>query len=68
MFINAITLHLLKKNTEADKIYYEFIYLFDLIFPEIVKKASLYKFLIKENLELPDNWIDIYDSRFTYEI
>ena len=68
MFINAITLHLLKKNTEADKIYYEFIYLFDLIFPEIVKKASLYKFLIKENLELPDNWIDIYDSKFTYEI
>ena len=37
MFINAIILHLLKKNTEADKIYYEFIYLFDLIFPEIVK-------------------------------
>ena len=68
MFVNAITLHLLKKNTEANKIYYEFIYLFDFIFPEIVKKASFYKFLIKENLELPDNWIDIYDSKFTYEI
>lgn len=68
MLIHAITLHQMQKYDKADQIYYEFCYLFDVIFPDIVKKASLYRFLIKENLELPQNWIELYKYRIFHEI
>ena len=68
MLIHAITLHHMQKYEKADQLYYEFCYLFDVIFPDIVKKASLYRFLIKENLELPQNWTELYKYRIFHEI
>ena len=68
MLIHAITLHHMQKYNKADQVYYEFCYLFDVIFPDIVKQASLYRFLIKENLELPQNWIELYKYGIFHEI
>ena len=68
MLIHAVTLHQMQKYDKADQIYYEFCYLFDTIFPDIVKKASLYRFLIKENLALPQNWTELYKYRIFHEI
>ena len=68
MLIHAMTLHHMEKYIEADQVYYEFCYLFDAIFPDIVNKASLYRFLIKEDLELPQNWIELYKYRIFHEI
>ena len=31
-------------------------------------KVSLYRFLIKENLELPQNWIELYKYGIFHEI
>ena len=63
-----MTLHHMLKYNEADQLYYEFCYLFDVIFPDIVKKTSLYRFLNNENLELPQNWTQIYEYRILHEI
>ena len=68
MLIHAMTLHHMQKYNEADQLYYEFCYLFDVIFPDIVKKTSLYRFLNNENLELPQNWTQIYEYRILHEI
>ena len=68
MLIHAMTLHHMKRYSEAAQLYYEFCYLFDEIFPNIVKEASLYRFLIDENLELPQNWTQIYKYRILHEI
>ena len=68
MLIEAILLHLQKNYNDAYKIYYEFCYLFDEIFPDIVDEVKVFMFLSKENLLLPPNWKNIYKYRLLHEI
>lgn len=68
MIINAIILHKQNRFDEADKIYYEFIFLFNDIFPEVSKDVEIFYFLLKEKLDLPQNWRNIYKYKMLHEI
>ena len=68
MLTNAILLHLQKKFDDANKIYYEFSYLFGEIYPDIVDEIKIFRLLSLENFPLPLNWKDIYKFRILHEI
>ena len=68
MLTEAILLHLQNNFTKAYDAYYEFCYLFNDIFPDIVSDVKIFMFLSKENLKLPSNWKEIYKYRLLHEI
>ena len=68
MLTEAILLHLQNNLTKAYDTYYEFCYLFNDIFPDIVSDVKIFMFLSKENLKLPSNWKEIYKYRLLHEI
>ena len=57
-----------KKFDDANKIYYEFNYLFGEIYPDIVDEIKIFRLLSLENFPLPLNWKDIYKFRILHEI
>lgn len=53
---------------EADKIYYEFCYIFEEIFPEIVEKVSQFRYLADEGFRTPPKWQNIYRYQLMHEL
>ena len=63
MLTEAILLHLQNNLKKAYDTYYEFCYLYNDIFPDIVSDVKIFMFLFQENLKLPSNWKEIYKYR-----
>ena len=53
---------------KADDNYYEFCYLFDEIFPDIVEEVSKFRFLMMEGFNEPPKWKEIYRYQFMHEL
>ena len=48
--------------------YYEFCYLFDEIFPDVVEEVSQFDTLAKEGFKAPPKWQNIYRYQFMHEL
>ena len=68
MLLQAVCYHLLEQYDKADRIYYEFVFLFDEIFPKLIEKAKFYQFLSLEKIPLPSTWEDIFAFKQLHEI
>ncbi len=68
MVAHGLALQLQKRFSEADQIYIEFCFLFDVIFPEVVEQVSSFKSLIQEGFSSPPNWKSIYRYKIMHEI
>ena len=53
---------------EAESNYYEFCYLFDVIFPEAVEEVNRFRFLMQEEFREPPKWEEIYRYSFMHEL
>ncbi len=53
---------------EAETNYYEFCYLFDEIFPEVVEEVNGYRYLMQEGFRTPPKWQEIYRYQFMHEL
>lgn len=53
---------------EAEKNYYEFCYLFDEIFPEVVLEVNQFRYLMQEGFRAPPKWREIYRYQFMHEL
>jgi tetratricopeptide (TPR) repeat protein len=53
---------------QATENYYEFCYLFDEIFPDVVAEVSEFDFLSREGFKTPPNWKEIYRYQFMHEL
>lgn len=54
--------------SSAETNYYEFCYLFDEIFPNVVKEVSDFRYLMEEGFSTPPKWQKIYRYRFMHEL
>lgn len=48
--------------------YYEFCYLFDEIFPDVVKEVNGFRYLMQEGFRTPPKWQEIYRYQFMHEL
>jgi Flp pilus assembly protein TadD len=53
---------------EAEANYYEFCYLFNEIFPEVVDEVNKFRYLMKEGFRTPPKWQEIYRYQFMHEL
>ena len=53
---------------EANRTYYEFCYLFEQIFPEIVAEIQQYRILLQEGFRAPPKWPEIYRYQIMHEL
>jgi hypothetical protein len=53
---------------EADKNYAEFNYLFDEIFPDLVKQIQYLRYLMQEGFQNPPKWQEIYRYQLMHEL
>lgn len=56
------------KRIAAEKNYYEFCYIFDVIFPDIVQRIQNHRFLLKEGFDTPPKWKEIYRYPMMHEL
>ena len=68
MIIQGFSLHNQDKFNDASKAYDEFCFLYNEIYPNIVKQIKVYKFLSDESLSLPSDWKKIFRYRMMHEI
>lgn len=64
----GIAYQLLGEFEKADGNYYEFCYLFDEIFPNVVKEVSSFRYLMQEGFNTPPKWKEIYRYQFMHEL
>ncbi len=64
----GLALQLQGRFKEADTNYYEFCYLFDEIFPDVVEEVSGYRYLSQEGFRSPPKWQEIYRYQFMHEL
>lgn len=53
---------------EAEKNYYEFCYIFEEIFPELVEEVNHFRMLMKENFKNPPKWQNMYRYQLMHEL
>lgn len=53
---------------EAEKNYYEFCYIFDEVFPELVAEVNHFRYLIQEGFTTPPKWQEIYRYQLMNEL
>ncbi|MDF7822470.1 hypothetical protein P4B35_00475 [Pontiellaceae bacterium B12227] len=53
---------------EAQKNYHEFCYIFEDIFPELVREIIHYRFLLEEGFKAPPKWKEIYRYQLMHEL
>jgi tetratricopeptide (TPR) repeat protein len=68
MIALGLTHQLMGNFEEANKNYAEFTYLFENIFPAVVKKVSYFQYLNQEHLKTPPNWKEIYGYSMMHEL
>ena len=56
------------KFKEAEKNYFEFCYIFEEIFPELVQEVNHYRYLIQEGFAAPPKWQEIYRYQLMHEL
>ncbi len=54
--------------TGASTNYYEFCYLFDEIFPDVVQEVNRFRYLMQEGFKTPPKWQEIYRYQFMHEL
>ncbi|HSR87867.1 MAG TPA: tetratricopeptide repeat protein, partial [Pontiella sp.] len=64
----GLALQLQGRFEEAEANYYEFCYLFNEIFPEIVAEVNKFRYLMKEGFRTPPKWQEIYRYQFMHEL
>lgn len=53
---------------EAEASYYEFCYLFDEIFPDLVQQVNHFRYLMQEGFRAPPKWAEIYRYQLMHEL
>ena len=53
---------------EAEGNYYEFCYIFDEIFPELVAEVNRYRYLMQEGFKSPPKWQEMYRYQLMHEL
>ena len=53
---------------EAEKNYFEFCFIFEEIFPELVGKITHYRYLMQEGFKAPPKWREIYRYQLMHEL
>jgi len=56
------------RYSEAEKNYAEFCYLFDEIFPDVVREVNKFRYLMREGFSTPPKWQEIYRYQFMHEL
>jgi len=56
------------RYAEAEKNYAEFCYLFDEIFPDVVREVNKFRYLMREGFSTPPKWQEIYRYQFMHEL
>jgi tetratricopeptide (TPR) repeat protein len=64
----GLALQLQGHYEEAEKNYYEFCYLFDEIFPDVVLEVNKFRYLMQEGFRTPPKWQEIYRYQFMHEL
>ncbi len=64
----GLALQLQGRYSEAEKNYAEFCYLFDEIFPEVVREVNKFRYLMQEGFSTPPKWQEIYRYQFMHEL
>lgn len=64
----GLALQLQGHYAEAEENYYEFCYLFDEIFPEVVLEVNKFRYLMQEGFRVPPKWQEIYRYQFMHEL
>jgi hypothetical protein len=68
MIALGLARQLLGQFEEAEANYYEFCYLFNEIFPEVVDEVNKFRYLMKEGFRTPPKWQEIYRYQFMHEL
>ena len=68
MIALGLALQLQGHLEEAEINYYEFCYLFDEIFPEVVREVNTFRYLMQEGFKTPPKWQEIYRYQFMHEL
>jgi hypothetical protein len=68
MIAQGLIYQLQGRFKEADQIYYEFCYIFEEIFPEIVEEVSRFRYLAQEGFREPPKWNNIYRYQIMHEL
>ncbi len=53
---------------EAEATYYEFCYIFEEIFPELVDAVNNFRYLMQEGFKTPPKWTEIYRYQIMHEL
>ena len=53
---------------EAEKSYFEFSYIFEDIFPELVSEITHFRYLMEEGFKAPPKWQEIYRYQLMHEL
>jgi hypothetical protein len=53
---------------DAEKNYFEFCYIFEEIFPELVQEVNHYRYLMEEGFSTPPKWQEIYRYQLMHEL
>ncbi|HEY5653958.1 MAG TPA: tetratricopeptide repeat protein, partial [Pontiella sp.] len=53
---------------QAEHNYYEFCYIFEEVFPELVQEVNIYRNLIREGFKTPPKWYKIYGYQLMHEL
>jgi hypothetical protein len=68
MIALGLALQLQGQFEAAEENYYEFCYLFNEIFPEVVDEVNKFRYLMKEGFRIPPKWQEIYRYQFMHEL
>ena len=68
MIALGLTYQLQGNFEEADKNYQEFSYIFDEIFPDLLKEVQRFRYLMQEGFQTPPKWLEIYRYQLMHEL
>jgi hypothetical protein len=68
MIALGLTYQLQENFEAADENYREFTYIFDEIFPDLVKEVQRFRYLMREGFQTPPKWPEIYRYQLMHEL
>ena len=68
MIALGLTCQIQGRLEEAEKHFFEFCYLFDEIFPEVVEEINIYRQTMREGFKIPAKWQEIYRYQLMHEL
>ena len=68
MIAMGLAYQLQGRFAEAEKSYFDFCYIFDEIFPELVAEVNHFRYLMQEGFSAPPKWPEIYRYQLMHEL